>query len=329
MTIPDKEDDLKKSRPEGKPESDDPPGSPESPSAALSPIEEYEAEHEIDANRYAKIAIESKIPLLRFLNVSMKEDSLFLLPRILIRTLKTMRRIPHTFFIKDEDELERYVFQTIAQWSKSVLKITKMKLDVRGAEHLKPDQTYLFVSNHRSPADIPVLFATIPRQAAFVANAIFQKIPAIAYWMRASGSVFIDQSNPKSALAAFKSMARRLRRGRSLILFPEGHMHQGKGIDTFNRGGIFSAVLTGTPIVPICLNGTDKVIRPGSFHINPYKRVIAEICDPIETTNLGRAEKKEIDAIVHGIIAEKRSCYEKRHPASRRDSAQAAARIIT
>jgi 1-acyl-sn-glycerol-3-phosphate acyltransferase len=140
-----------------------------------------------------------------------------------------MRRIPHTFFIKDEDELERYVFQTIAQWSKSVLKITKMKLDVRGAEHLKPDQTYLFVSNHRSPADIPVLFATIPRQAAFVANAIFQKIPAIAYWMRASGSVFIDQSNPKSALAAFKSMARRLRRGRSLILFPEGHYAPGEG----------------------------------------------------------------------------------------------------
>lgn len=329
MTKSHKEDtELKKSKPEGKPESDDPPGSSGSPSVALSSIEEYEAEHEIDANRYAEIALKSKVPLLRFLQVTMKEDMLFLLPLILMRTIRTMRRIPHTFFIKDEVELEHYVFQTIAQWSKSILKIAKMKLDIRGIEYVKPDQTYLFVSNHRSPADIPVLFATIPQPVAFVANAIFQKIPALSYWMRASGTVFIDQNNPKSALAAFKSMARRLSKGRSLILFPEGHMHQGKGVDTFNRGGIFSAVLTGTPIVPICLYGTDKVIRPGSFHINPYKHVIVEVCAPIETTSLGRTEKKEIDAIVHDIIAEKRSFYEKRHPAPKKDSAKAASRIL-
>ncbi len=300
--------DVKKHRLERRPETSD---LPATPSEALSHTEEHEAEHEIDANRYAEIALKSKVPLFRFLHVAMKEDTLFLLPRILIRTIKTMRRIPHTFFIKDEAELERYVFQTISQWAKSVLKITKMRLDVRGIERLHHDQTYLFVSNHRSPADIPVLFTTIPQRAAFVANAIFQSIPAIAYWMRASGSVFIDQSNPKSALAAFKAMARRLRKGRSLILFPEGHMHQGKGIDPFNRGGIFSAVLTGTPIVPICLYGTDRVIRPGSFHINPYKRVIVDVCPPIQTTSLGRTEKKEIDAIVHDIIAEKRAFYEK------------------
>jgi len=304
-----KEDiDLKKDQVDGRPELDDQPRNLPKPAALA---EKDEAAHEIDANRYAEIALRSKVPLFRFLHVAMKEDRLFLLPRILIRTIKTMRRIPHTFFIKDEAELERYVFQTISQWAKSVLKITKMRLDVRGIERLHHDQTYLFVSNHRSPADIPVLFTTIPQRAAFVANAIFQKIPVIAYWMRASGSVFIDQSNPKSALAAFKSMARRLRKGRSLILFPEGHMHQGKGIDPFNRGGIFSAVLTDTPIVPICLYGTDRVIRPGSFHINPYKRVFVEFCSPIETTTLGRTEKKEIDAIVHDMIAEKRAFYEK------------------
>jgi 1-acyl-sn-glycerol-3-phosphate acyltransferase len=289
-----------------------------SSSSILSHIEDYDPEHEMDANRYAEIALQSSIPLFRFLHVAMKEDSLLLLPRILIRTIKTMRRIPKTFFIKEESELEHYVFQTISQWSTAVLKITKMKIDVRGAGLLKPDRTYLFVSNHRSPADIPLLFAMTPQHAAFVANAIFQKIPAISYWMRASGSVFIDQSNPKSALKAFKAMTRRLREGRSLILFPEGHMHQGKGIDTFNRGGIFSAVLTGTPIVPVCLYGTDKVIRPGSFHINPYKRVIAEFCPPIETIDLGRSEKKGIDAIVHSVIAEKRAFYEKKYPSYRK-----------
>ncbi len=290
---------LKKNRPDVKP---GPYDVRASSSSTLSPAEDYDPEHEMNANRYAEIALQSKVPLFRFLHVAMKEDSLFLLPRILIRTIKTMRRIPSTFFIKDEAELEHYVFHTIATWSKALMKIAQMKLDVRGTEHLKPNQTYLFVSNHRSPADIPVLFATIPQHAAFVANAIFQKIPAISYWMRASGSVFIDQGNPKSELRAFKAMTRRLKGGRSLILFPEGHMHQGKGLDTFNRGGIFSAVLTGTPIVPVCLYGTDKVIRPGSFHINPRRPVVASFGSPIATTSLSRSEKKNIDTILHDVI---------------------------
>ncbi len=79
-------------------------------------------------------------------------------------------------------------------------------------------------------------------------------------------------------------------------------MHQGKGLDTFNRGGIFSAVLTGTPIVPVCLYGTDKVIRPGSFHINPRRPVVASFGSPIATTSLSRSEKKNIDTILHDVI---------------------------
>lgn len=280
-------------------------------SPVLSPVEDYNPEHEMNANRYAEIALKSKAPLFNFLEVAIKEDTLFLLPLILIRTIKTMRRIPRTFFIKDELELGEYAFQTITQWSKAILKITQLKLDIRGAEHIKPQQTYLFVSNHRSPADIPVLFSSLPQHAAFVANGIFQRIPAISYWMRASGSVFVDQSNPKSALKAFKAMTRRLRNDRSLILFPEGHMHQGKGIDPFNRGGIFSAVITGVPIVPICLYGTDKVIRPGSFHINPRKQVVVEFGSTIETKNLGRSDKKNIDLVVHDVILDMRRSLEK------------------
>ena len=280
-------------------------------SPVLSSVENYDPEHEMDANRYAEIALKSKTPLFHFLEVAIKEDTLFLLPLILIRTIKTMRRIPRTFFIHDEAELSEYAFQTISQWSKAILKITQLKLDIRGSEQVKSHQPCLFVSNHRSPADIPVLFSSLPQHAAFVANGIFQKIPTLSYWMRASGSVFVDQSNPRSALKAFKSMTRHLRNNQSLILFPEGHMHQGKGIDQFNRGGIFSAVITGVPIVPICLYGTDKVMRPGSFHINPRKQVVVEFGPAIETKNLGRSDKKNIDLVVHDVISDMRRSLEK------------------
>jgi len=143
-------------------------------------------------------------------------------------------------------------------WSRSLIKITKMEIEVRGADKILPNRTYLFASNHRSPADIPVLFASIPQPAAFVANDLFGRIPALSYWMRASGSVFVNQGLPQSEVRALKAMEKRLKKGRSLILFPEGHMHQGNGIDEFNRGGLFAAVRCAVPIVPICIYGTEK-----------------------------------------------------------------------
>lgn len=273
-------------------------------------VESYDSERELNDARYAEIVSETKAPLLHLLRAAIREDTLFLLPRILLRTLKTLRRIPRTFFIKSESELARYIFQTIADWSNAAIRITQIKLEVRNPWHLDPRKTYLFISNHRSPTDIPVLFAAVPADAAFVANGLFRKIPAFSYWMRVSGSVFIDQGSPTSALSAFRAMARRLRSGRSLILFPEGHIHQGKGIDEFNRGGIYSAVLAGVLIVPICLYGTDRVMRPGSFHINPRRKVIVTFGSPIDPTTLDRRSRKNIDAMLHGIIANMRTSLE-------------------
>lgn len=269
-----------------------------------------DVDQKIDANRYAEIVMSTKAPLWHFLKAALREDTLLLLPRILLRTMRTLRSVPHTLFIKSEAMLARYAFHIIADWSRAIIKITQIKLEIRTIEKLSPSGTYLFVSNHRSPSDIPVLFAVVPTPAAFVANGLFKKIPVFSYWMRASGSVFIELGNPKSALVAFKSMSRRLRDGRSLILFPEGHMHQGTGIDEFNRGGIYAAILEGVPIVPICLYGTDKVMRPGSYHINPRKKVIISFGKAIDPKTLERQEKKNIDAIVHQIISDMRTSLE-------------------
>ena len=278
----------------------------------------FDIEKEIDGNRYAEIVTQSKKPFFAILRAAIKEDFRFMLPRILMRTAKTMRRIPRTFVIKTQEELDQYVFETIFLWSRSLIKITKMEIEVRGADKILPDRTYLFASNHRSPADIPVLFASIPQPAAFVANDLFGRIPALSYWMRASGSVFVNQGLPQSEVRALKAMEKRLKKGRSLILFPEGHMHQGKGIGEFSRGGLFAAVLCGVPIVPICTYGTDKVMRPGSFHINPYRHVVVEFGDPIETKNLDRADKKRIHLVVHDIIKSMRTALEQEFSSSRK-----------
>jgi len=266
---------------------------------------------EIDGKAYAAIVNKSSNPLFAFLNVAFKEDFRMLLPRVLMRTLRTTRRIPRTFVIKTEQELERYVFQTILMWAHSLVKITKMQLEIRDAKKVATDQTYLFAANHRSPADVPVLYDAIPQHAAFVANTLFERVPVLSYWMRASGSVFVDLNDLKSEMRALKVMEKRLKQGRSLIVFPEGHMHQGNGLDEFNRGGLYVAVLCGVPILPIATYGTDKVIRPGSFHINPYRHVVVQFGDPIDTQHLSRTEKKTIHFIVRDVILQMRTALEK------------------
>lgn len=257
---------------------------------------------EMDEERYKNIVVGSKIPALALLGASIKEDKLFLLPRALRLCLRTMDRMPRALFMHPGPERDRYVFQTLEECSRRICHLAQIRLEVRGQERVEPGRTYLFAVNHSSPSDIPVLYAALPVQAAFVANGLFTKVPVFSFWMRKSGAVFLDKGSGSAALAVFRTMVRRLKKGRSLILFPEGHMHKGEGLEEFKRGGIHTAVLAGVPIIPVCLSGTADVIPIGSMHIRPRKRVIVDFGEPIETKDLGRDARRNIDAMVRERI---------------------------
>jgi 1-acyl-sn-glycerol-3-phosphate acyltransferase len=261
------------------------------------------AEGELNETRYAKLIDGSRFPITTLLKQSLKEDTSYFLPRVLLATLNTMRRIPRSILLPRNAEREDYIFETFEDWAKDVCRIGQIKLEVSGSEKIDPKGTYLFVSNHLSPADIPVLMAVLPARAGFVANGIFRDIPVLSYWMRQSGAVFVNQGDPKEEIAAFKTMVKRLKRGRSLILFPEGFIYQGKGVGEFKRGGVHAAILAHALIVPVCLRGTQTVLRPGGLRVVPRKRVTVEFGEPIDPDRLGRQEKKNIETILHDTIA--------------------------
>ena len=253
---------------------------------------------DMDEDRYKDIVVGSRIPAIALLNESVKEDRLLLLPRALRLCLRTMDRMPRALFMHPGPDRDRYVFQTLEDCSRRICHLAQIRLEVRGQEMVDPGRTYLFAVNHSSPADIPVLYAALPAQAAFVANGLFTKVPIFSFWMRKSGAVFLDKGNQTAALAVFRTMVRRLKKGRSLILFPEGHMHKGEGLEEFKRGGIHTAVLAGVPIIPVCLCGTADVIPIGSMHIRPRGRVTVVFGEPIETGSLGRDARRNVDGIV-------------------------------
>ena len=253
--------------------------------------------------RYVRIIESSTFAPWALFKAALKEDQRYIFPRLLRLTFwGTGKRIPKSLFMPRGKLRDRYVFETFERWSKKVCRLCQVRLEIRGREYIDPVRTYLFVTNHSSPADIPVIYAALPSPAAFVANAAFTRVPIFSYWMKLAGSVFVDQKNPAAEMKSFRLMVRRLKKGRSLVLFPEGHIYQGTGIDTFKRGGVSAAVFAHVPIVPVCMYGTQDVIFPGSLHAEPRKRVVVEFGRPIEPETLNREQRKNLDTLLHDTL---------------------------
>ncbi len=253
-------------------------------------------EQKIDENVYARI-VEAHGLFGLFVG-ALLADRRLILPRVLRHTLHTMFRAPAALLMPAGALRDRYVFDTVFRWARTICQVSRVKLEVRGLERLPGDRCCLFAANHRSPMDIPVLYAALPRRAGFVANGIFAHLPIFSFWMRMSGAVFVQRGDPAGESAALKRIVRRLRRGTSLVIFPEGQIHQGPGLGEFRRGGLRAAALAGVPIVPVRLTGTDEAMRPGALNIIPYRRIRVEFGTPIETASLSRAERASLEARV-------------------------------
>src|SRR5258708_21309638 len=96
-------------------------------------------------------------------------------------------------------------------------------MEVEGLEKIHRGETYVFVSNHRSFMDIPVLLAYLPLQFRFLAKKGLFLIPFLGTHLRRAGHLPVVKDNPRAALKSMTNAARILREHRmSVMLFPAG-----------------------------------------------------------------------------------------------------------
>ena len=247
-----------------------------------------------DETRYRHIIEESRFSWLALWRAANKEDPEKLLAKSLIKTFGTARRIFRLLTMRNSYTRETYVFDTFHKWASSICRLVDLSVLVRNQEAVPSDRTCLFVANHLSPLDIPVLIKAIPIRAAFVANDVLSRIPVFSFWMQKSGTVFIDQEHQETSSRALREMVERLKQGRNLILFPEGYIHQDEGVAQFKRGGIVAARIAGVPIVPVCLYGTQYAFQPGSLAMRKQSKILVEFGNPIETKSLLQQESKQL-----------------------------------
>jgi 1-acyl-sn-glycerol-3-phosphate acyltransferase len=198
-----------------------------------------------------------------------------------------------SFFVRTGDPIHKIA----SLWAKSILFVTRIKVSVNGLSNIDPSASYIYMSNHQSNFDIPVLLAYLPVQFRWLAKAELFRIPIFGRSMRAAGYISIDRSKRASAFESISEAAEKIKNGVSMMIFPEGTRSIDGKIRPFKRGGFVLAVDSGVPIIPIVLRGTRSIMTKGQLRIKAG-HVYMDIQKPIETSDYTRQSK---DALIERL----------------------------
>ena len=166
------------------------------------------------------------------------------------------------------DRKGKIAYRVSRFWTWGILKIAGIRLKVIGLEQLDSSRQYIFMANHQSNIDIPVLVQSLTKfQLRWVAKRELLFIPLFGWAMWASRHIVVDRSNRSKAMASLRKAKERIEGGISVVLFPEGTRSADGQLLPFKRGGFVLAVKTQTPIVPITINGSGALLPRGDWRI--------------------------------------------------------------
>lgn len=204
-----------------------------------------------------------------------------------------------------------YVVRGIGQiWAKWLLIFSGVQVEIRGAENLPREQGFLYLFNHTSHYDIPVIFFASPRFCNFGAKSELFSIPFFGRAIRMTGALEIERTNREKVMRIYKEAEARVASGEVFALAPEGTRKPGRGtLGDFKAGPFFFAVNSKMPLVPLILVGCELVIKKHSIFINTgawRRKVIFEILPPIYPDfTKGEEQVPELKAKAHAIISQR------------------------
>ncbi len=201
----------------------------------------------------------------------------------------------------DKKQKENYIYKIVSKWSRFILKRAGAKVTVIGKENIPKDKTVLFVSNHQSNFDIPLLLGYIDVPKGFIAKKELENWPFISTWMKYIHCIFMDRSNIRKSAEAIVDSINLLKNNYSMVIFPEGTRSKGEPIAEFKAGSFKPALKSKCPIVPVTINGTYKLLEANN---NKIKSADIELVihKPIYVDALNKEEIDSLHDAVQSII---------------------------
>ena len=189
-------------------------------------------------------------------------------------------------------------------WSWLILKTTGVRVRVEGLERIVPGTTYVFVSNHQSIYDTPVIFSSLPYQLRIIAKASLARFPVLGWHLRRGGHLFVDRRKPDHAgiLRRWRSL---VAEGLSLIIYAEGTRSADGHVARFKGGSFLLAIESGLPIVPIAVIDSRGIMPKGRLRTEPGS-VALIVHDPIQPPVLERPTARDAKALAaraHRVVS--------------------------
>lgn len=180
-------------------------------------------------------------------------------------------------------------------WARSLLWIAGVKVDVEGLENIRAGGNYVFVANHVSYMDTPVVLSHVPEQFLFLAKSGLFKIPFLGWHLQRAGHVSVPLEDVRATLKTLTHAALLIRAGRSTLVFPEGGRSETGELREFKDGAAFIAIRAQVPIVPLALIGMRKILPMHTLRFR-RGRVKLRIGQPISTEGLTIKQREELTA---------------------------------
>lgn len=212
---------------------------------------------------------------------------------------------------KNSDKSWKKARRFVSGFFKTELKIAGCKVKAIGVENIPKDEACLFVGNHRSYFDILVYHETIKKPAGFVAKIEMKKLPLLPLYMEDIGCLFLDRNDIRQGLETINKGAEYLKKGHSMILFPEGTRNQKEELLPFKEGGLKMAEKAKCPVVPVAISGSDLLLESAPKKRIRGHKVVIQFGQPFNPSELAPKERKEKYAGLPQLITDMRASHKK------------------
>jgi len=194
-------------------------------------------------------------------------------------------------------------------WMKKMLRflfvVTGIKVETEGVQHVKPDTIYLFMANHVSLFDVPLLAGYIPGIVRAVEALQHHRWPLYGWVSRRLGNVPIERESYHNSLASLRKTLNLINNGRSMVILPEGHRTLDGNLQPFKKLPFLLAKQSEIPILPIGLSGLyhlkpkgNWMIRPAAIKISFGQEISPELIRDLTVTQLRDHVQNEISKLI-------------------------------
>ena len=188
-------------------------------------------------------------------------------------------------------------------WSLLNVFLSGTRLTIKGKEKINTNLTHIVMSNHQSLFDVWALIGKIPLQVRWIVKSEIRKIPIFGYTLERMGHIYVNRKNRTEAYISLETASKKIKKGTSVIIFPEGTRSNDGHLLKFRMGGIIMALKSGVPILPVTVNGSRFVLPKNTLALMPGKIEVV-VGDVIDSSIYDENNKYELMEKIRSAIHE-------------------------